>query len=97
MTKKIKKQEQIIVNDQTNNKIAYNWNMYHEDNDHNITIDIEEVSSCFIDEKLIYCMHIEADNKDIFINFNAKELLTCLNKRVINELKENLKEQIDNL
>ena len=37
MTKKIKKQEQIIVNDQTNNKIAFNWNMYHEDNDHNIT------------------------------------------------------------
>jgi transcriptional regulator len=93
--KKLTKKEQDLANN--NIKIAYNQNMYYEDDDNNITIEVNEVTSCFIDYKLIYCLHIEADNKDIFINFDAKELLTCLNKRVINELKENLKEQIDNL
>jgi hypothetical protein len=42
-------------------------------------------------------MKKQADNKQISITFDAKELLSCLNKNTINELKENLKNEIDNL
>lgn len=94
--KKLTKKEQDLANNLINNKIAYNCNMCYEENN-NIHLDIEEIDSSYIIDKTYFGLHITADNKDIFIHINAKELLTCLSTKRILELKENLKIEIDNL
>jgi hypothetical protein len=76
---------------------APNLNMFCEDNNNTIFIEINQIESCYIDNKTNYSIQITADNKQISLTFDAKELLSCLNKNTINELKENLKQQIDNL
>jgi hypothetical protein len=76
---------------------APNLNMFCEDNNNTIFIEINQIDSCYIDNKTNYSIQITADNKQISLTFDAKELLSCLNKNTINELKENLKQQIDNL
>lgn len=74
---------------------APNNNMYCKEDNH-IFIEINEIDSCYID-KTNFNIQITADNHFIGFTFDAKELLSILNKNAINQLKENLKEQIDNL
>ena len=74
---------------------APNRNMYSKEDNH-LFIEINEIDSCYID-KTTFAIQITADNHSIAFYFDAKELLNCLNKLTILQLKENLKEQIDNL
>jgi hypothetical protein len=76
---------------------APNRNMFCEDNNNTIFIEINEIDVSYIDNKTNWNIQITADNKQISLSFDGKELLSCLNKHTINELKENLKQQIDNL
>lgn len=76
---------------------APNQNVFFKDTENNIEIEINEIDSCFINNKTNFSIQISADNMLISLTFDAKELLSCLNKNTINELKENLKQQIDNL
>jgi hypothetical protein len=69
--------------------------MYCKEDNH-IFIEVNEIDSCYID-KTNFCIQITADNYFIGFRFDAKELLCCLNKNSILELKEILKNEIDNL
>lgn len=81
-----------------NNDYSYNCNMFYEDKENNITqIEVNEVECCFIDRQVNFTMQILAEKKEIYLTFSAKELLSCLNKLIILQLKENLKIEIDNL
>ena len=74
---------------------APNRNMYSKEDNH-LFIEINEIDSCYID-KTTFAIQITADNHSIAVYFDGKELLNCLNKRVILELKENLINEINNL
>ena len=78
------------------NDYSYTGNFIFEENNI-ITLSISSIDCCYIDNKINFTMQILAEKKEIFLTFDAKELLMCLSKNTINELKENLKTQIDNL
>ena len=74
---------------------AQNRNFLSED-ENVIFIEINDIDTCYID-KTSFNMQLTAEKKQIILNFEAKELLSCLNKNIINDLKENLKNEIENL
>lgn len=89
------KPKEIVISN-TSADYSYNCNMFYTDDDINFIV-INDVACCYIDNKTNFTMQILVENKEFFLTFTAKELLMCLNKNTINELKENLKQQIDNL
>lgn len=90
MTKKIKDIEFV-------KEIRYNnFNTIYQDSK-KIDIEIYNIDSVYINAENNFGICIEVENLNIFLTFDAKELLSCLNKKTINELKEKLKAQIDNL
>jgi hypothetical protein len=59
-------------------------------------LDIENIECMYVNDTY-FNVQVFVDDKEFWLSFEAKELLEVLNKRTINELKENLIAIIDSL